>query len=232
MTGQQPVSADPHRASDRVPANSTQPPATRGTPSIATLRRNALLDELGVPTDGPVRLATRIDGIPAATARRSARLGGSLLSVYLLAALGEIGFAGRTETGRLMLMPLGIAMLIASLWFVPLGRERRGVSARHGKNYHLLSVRTRTGIRSIDLARLAYVEERSGSAWVLDADGITALITSGYGRRAVKTGINRWGVGQAETCPAARRRLLLKAIGSRLRHPWRRRSAHSWLVSK
>jgi hypothetical protein len=139
-------------------------------------------------------------------------------------------YAAASRIGQLV--PVGVAMFVVALRFMPLGRERRSTSARHGKDYHLLSVRTRTGVRTIDLARLIHIEERSRSVWVLDAEGVTVVITSGYGRQAVKTGIKRWGMGQAVPCSAAQRRVALKAARGRLRHPLcrRRGRAEFWLT--
>lgn len=235
-----PVTAPPPKSDETDPSDpglvvhDTMPAIPSWTtrlssPSRATLRRRKLLADLHVPMDGPVQLAQRIEGIPAATTRRRAGLAATLLCGDLLAGLGALGWAARSGTGTLA--ALGVALLMSALAFHPLSAERRGTSARHGRDHHLLSVRTASGIRTVDLAQLVHVEQRSrGRVRVLDANGVTAVITSVYGRQAVKRGLERWPPGQAVPSTAAQRRMLIWHINTLLRHPWRsrRRERESW----
>lgn len=230
-----PVTDPPHEVFDTPPAGAPEPRASvptthapvRSRPtSPETLRRRALLDRLHVPMDGPTRLATRVDGVPAAVARRAAAFGTVLLVGYLFTVLGVFARASADRSGALV--AVGVVLLIPPLFVVPLDLERRGGSARHGKRYHYLSVSTRTGIRTIDLARLVRVEQRAGGRFrVLDADGVSARITSAYGRAAVRSGVERWGLGQVSLTGAARRCLLRTHLRTLIRHPLRSRRRRS-----
>lgn len=205
-----------------VPVGSPPPRSVTArvvAPSLAILRRNALLDEMGVRMDGPVRITIRLDGVPAAVSRRRAVLGAAAAAAYLLAGLGFLGIAA--VDGRGWLFAAAVAMLIPTFAVLPLDRERQRTSARHGPDARYLSVRTRTGIRTIDLARLVRIEQRAGSWRVLDADGVSARITSYYGQNAIRSGVESWGTGHAAASAAAQRRILLDAARRLLRHPIR-----------
>ncbi|MBR7830657.1 hypothetical protein KDK95_30425 [Actinospica sp. MGRD01-02] len=71
-------------------------------PSRATLRRRALLADLHVPMDGPVQLAQRIEGVPAAACRRRAGFAAALVCGDLLAGLGVLGWAAESGLGALV----------------------------------------------------------------------------------------------------------------------------------
>lgn len=184
-------------------------------------RRRALLTELNVPIEGSVQLATRVDGVPAAQARRRAHIGAVVLASAGAVAIAALSFAAALRIGPLV--PVGIIMLIAVLGVGPPNRERRGASARHGKSYQLLSVRTRTGIRTLHLSQILRVEQRPRGVWALDAQGVTVRVTSKYARQAVKRGVERWGVAQAAPSSAALRVLARCHIWTLMRHPKRDR---------
>lgn len=219
---EEPHDAVPH---DAVPPEPARAPRTLRPPSSQARRRRALLTALNVPTDGPVQLATRADGIPAPIARRRARIGVAVLCGATAAAIGLIAAAWAVRNGTLL--AYGAVLLCAVLVCAPSNGERRGASARHGKGYRLLSVRTRTGIRTLDLARLMRVETRPGGIWVLDAEGVTVRVSSWYARQAVKRGVERWDVAQVEPSAAAQRVLARRNAWALILHPLRRRHERS-----
>lgn len=208
---------------DAAPSDSVAPARPRGgEPSRETLRRRALLKALQAPADGSEQPATRIGGIPASTSLRRELIGSLIRLLLILTALGSILLAIRTPGA--VLLPATLCPLVAVFTIAPLSRERRGTSARHGKNHRFLSVRTRTGIRTLDLSRLLRIESATTGLWALDAEGVTVFVCSGYARRALQRGAERWGLGQAAPSRAAQRVLARRGVRRSITRRRRRES--------
>lgn len=192
--------------------------------------RRELLDALNVPVDGPVQLAYRVDGVPAKVSCRRAAVGGALSTTTVLAAIGVLGRAATVTAESAALTVVGVLMLLAVLYAVPIDRERRGICVTHGPENRYLSVRTLTGIRTLDLAQITRIEQRRRAVRVLDANGVSARVDSVYGRRAVRNAVEAWGVGGSPASAAAQRRMILLSARKRMLRPLRprRRPREIW----
>lgn len=185
-------------------------------------RRQELLVALSVPLDGPLQPVTRIAGVHPVVSRQRAAVGRLVCWGLVGAVAASVGLALAAHVGAFL--ALGFFALITVLTLVPLAKERQGTCVRHGKGHRFLSVRTRTGIRTVDLARLIRLEQRGSSLWALDAEGVTVQVASAYGRQALKRGVERWGLGEAKPGPAALRVLLRLRIRALVWHPIRGRA--------
>jgi hypothetical protein len=195
--------------------------ATLPAPSPRPLtRRERFLSGIEPAWDGPVLLATRIRRIDPARSRTAAAAGrGVRVLLGLGVPLAFLVLGHVTGDGAYALAAAGASLL--GVGWPALGTAVSDTSvARHGPKYRYLTARTWTGLRSLDLSRLALVSENGPGGrgtTAMDADGVVLCVRNRSARKAIAQCAERWGVGEAPLSPAAARRMAWFALNERYR---------------
>lgn len=183
-------------------------------------RRERFLSGIEPVWDGPVLLATRIRPIDQARSRAAAAAGGGVRVLLGLGApLAFLVLVHATGDGAFTLAASGAAVLGVG-WPAFNTAVNDTSVARHGPKYRYLTARTWTGLRSLDLSRLALVSENGPGGrgtTAMDADGVVLCVRNRSARKAIAQCAERWGVGQGPLSPGAARRMAWFALNERYR---------------
>jgi hypothetical protein len=184
-------------------------------------RREHFLSRIEPVWDGPVLLATRIRPIDPARARAAACLGvGVRALVGLAGPFACLVLEAVTRNGAFT--PAGAGAAALGVTWPALNTAVSDASvARHGPKYRYLTARTWTGLRSVDLSRLALVREKAHTVGpgtlVMDAEGVVLHVQNNSARKAIAQCAEKWGIGETPLSPAAARRMVWFALDERHR---------------